>query len=71
MYDYILKKEKVWWNPSTWDEDECKLVLSAAVCIGSIVIDCITKANTKKIRREVLHSARNTGRRILIKSKNT
>lgn len=48
MYDYILKKEKVWWNPSTWDEDECKLVLSAAVCIGSIVIDCITKANTKK-----------------------
>lgn len=69
MYDYILKKGKVWWDPTTWDEDECRLVLGAAVCLGSIVLDCVTKSNTKKARRTVLKGAKAVGRRMLVRAR--
>jgi len=69
MYDYILKKGKVWWDPTTWDEDECRLVLGAVVCVGSIVLDCVTKSNTKRARTQVIRGAKATGKRLLLKAR--
>lgn len=52
---------KVWWNPTTWGSKERRFIVTTAICVAAIAMECLERypsEDVQKVARELREAVR-------------